>query len=946
MNRHPNLSRRLSLLCMMGLLFVSTFLRAESLAVDYVEQIRPVLQKYCSGCHNDDDAESGFSVSSVAAMNRGGESGKVMVAGDSANSRMIQMVLGKLEPVMPPEDEPQPSDEETALLVKWVDAGAKAPEGEPAMAITPPEIRPVTEVAPAVTGVDWSSQNMIAVSRFGRVELLDGDTLATVREINEFPGKVNAVRFSRDGERLCVASGITGLSGQATVWRVADGQLLRSYEGHRDSIYAALESPDASFVATASYDRHIILWDAASGRRLHDITGHNGAVYDLDFSGDSRHLISASGDQTVKVWNVDTGARLDTLGQPLKEQYATRFSPDDRLIVGGGRDHRIRVWEFVSRKVARINPLLHARFAHEAPIVALEFSADGSRLVTSSEDRTIKIWETANFEQVGVLENQSDVCAALAIAPDASHLFVGRLDGTVQRIAMPPDRSPNVAAGEITTQRRRDSGGTEPPQPLEESEPNDSPDGAQLVGIPSVVSGRIAGDEDGPDNDLYRVRLTAGQQVTLTIRAARDKSPLDSFVEVLDNEGQRIPRVVLQALRDSYFAFRGKDSSTIDDYRVHNWEEMQLNDYLYANGEVVKLYMRPRGPDSGFRVYPNFGQRHTFFGTTPMSHALHEPCYIVRPFPAGTRLQPNGLPTFTVYFENDDDPLRKFGSDSHLMFTAPSAGDYFVRVTDVRGFSGEDYKYKLTIAPPHPGFTVKMSPPAKLYQGSGQEFSLRADRIDGFQGPIQVHVENVPDSLSITTPLQIEANHFEAFGTVHWKLESPQPTPEELSAIRLRATAEIAGESAEEQINGFGKVEFQKQPKIRVRIVPLDVSVEEAFQSPSLEPLKMQVRAGERLAAKVVVERRDHTGRISFGGHESGRNLPHGVFVADIGLNGLMITEGQQEQSFFISTEPWVQPMKRPFHVRANDVQSQASPPVYLEILPRDEGFATIPSPR
>ena len=73
-------------------------------------------------------------------------------------------------------------------------------------------------------------------------------------------------------------------------------------------------------------------------------------------------------------------------------------------------------------------------------------------------------------------------------------------------------------------------------------------------------------------------------------------------------------------MRDSWFTFRGKDSNTSDDFRVQNWREMELNEYLYANGEVVKLWHYPRGPDSGFKVYPGFGNRYAFFNTTALAH--------------------------------------------------------------------------------------------------------------------------------------------------------------------------------------------------------------------------------------------------------------------------------------------------------------------------------------
>ena len=56
---------------------------------------------------------------------------------------------------------------------------------------------------------------------------------------------------------------------------------------------------------------------------------------------------------------------------------------------------------------------------------------------------------------------------------------------------------------------------------------------------------------------------------------------------------------------------------------------MRINDYLYAGGEVVKFWLFPRGPDSGFVTYPGQGMRWGYFDTTPLAHALGEPCYIV-----------------------------------------------------------------------------------------------------------------------------------------------------------------------------------------------------------------------------------------------------------------------------------------------------------------------------
>jgi len=64
--------------------------------------------------------------------------------------------------------------------------------------------------------------------------------------LERFPGKVTAVHFTPDGQRLVTASGVAGLGGVAAIWNVADGSLIRQFEGHRDILYDAELSPDAA----------------------------------------------------------------------------------------------------------------------------------------------------------------------------------------------------------------------------------------------------------------------------------------------------------------------------------------------------------------------------------------------------------------------------------------------------------------------------------------------------------------------------------------------------------------------------------------------------------------------------------------------------------------------------------------------------------------------------
>jgi len=254
-------------------------------APDYVKQVAPILQKYCTGCHNNDDREGKLSLESFAELQKGGKHGTVLVPGQAKSSRLLRVLTGEAKPQMPPEDNEPPSDSEIAVLRAWITAGGKGPAGKelPRVLLTPK--LPAAPHAKGITAIAMSPQGtLMAVARFSEVELraIGG----VLRTIGPLTGKVNNVHFSADGAKLIVASGVTGLRGVASLWNVADGSLIREYSAHRDTMYDAELSGDGKTLATCSYDRKVILWNVESGEQLRTLTGHNGAVYDVAFSPD------------------------------------------------------------------------------------------------------------------------------------------------------------------------------------------------------------------------------------------------------------------------------------------------------------------------------------------------------------------------------------------------------------------------------------------------------------------------------------------------------------------------------------------------------------------------------------------------------------------------------------------------------------------------------------
>ena len=92
--------------------------------VSYDRDIARILRTYCSGCHNDREAESDFSVERFATLRTGGAgSGDPIVPGDAAGSVLIQRIKSTAEDHMPPADEPQVPAADLATLEAWIAAG-------------------------------------------------------------------------------------------------------------------------------------------------------------------------------------------------------------------------------------------------------------------------------------------------------------------------------------------------------------------------------------------------------------------------------------------------------------------------------------------------------------------------------------------------------------------------------------------------------------------------------------------------------------------------------------------------------------------------------------------------------------------------------------------------------------------------------------------------------
>ena len=98
--------------------------------VDFIADVRPILQQHCYACHGQEKQSSGLRLDIKSEAFKGGDGwGPFVVAGDPAASPLIELVTeDDADSRMPPSGEPL-SVEQIATLTAWIEQGAVWPDG-------------------------------------------------------------------------------------------------------------------------------------------------------------------------------------------------------------------------------------------------------------------------------------------------------------------------------------------------------------------------------------------------------------------------------------------------------------------------------------------------------------------------------------------------------------------------------------------------------------------------------------------------------------------------------------------------------------------------------------------------------------------------------------------------------------------------------------------------
>jgi len=254
------------------------------------------------------------------------------------------------------------------------------------------------------------------------------------------------VILSHDGKSI-----VSGWNdGKVRAFYPETGRLMYTiHDCHSKGVTAIAISSDGSRLVTGGNDSLVRIWslnkdadtDKITTKMMSSLREHQNAISHIAINGDDTEFVSASHDGSCVIWDLVKCLRINALFSSTQFSSVV-YHPDESQLITTGTDRQISYWDATDLSQIRI-----VNGSDKGALNKLSINTEGTRFVSCSEDRKVKLWGyDEGIVQAEGLAHSGNV-TAVQISPDNKRIVSVGDEGAICIWKMPKENKENTISG-------------------------------------------------------------------------------------------------------------------------------------------------------------------------------------------------------------------------------------------------------------------------------------------------------------------------------------------------------------------------------------------------------------------------------------------------------------------------------------------------------------------
>jgi WD40 repeat protein len=238
--------------------------------------------------------------------------------------------------------------------------------------------------------------------------------------LKEHSGAINSLQISADDKILISASNDCSV----IAWNLPSKTSIFKFTGHTSWISCLALSSNCEFIVSGSEDKTLRMWDLQEFKQTHCFEAHSGEICTLQLSSDDRFALTGGQDCCIKVWDLKNKSLFYSHSKNLRFIQVAMFLADTNYIASASLVSII-IHNFKAKKVE-----LEIE-AHQNLITGLAYNSEKRVLISTSYDKTLKIWDINDSSVKISLEGHRSDVSCLCVSKCDKYIVAGSWDNSV-----------------------------------------------------------------------------------------------------------------------------------------------------------------------------------------------------------------------------------------------------------------------------------------------------------------------------------------------------------------------------------------------------------------------------------------------------------------------------------------------------------------------------------